>query len=730
MATGKSGSFTLSASYFTCQISWSETYDPITNESVVTINAKVKTSGYLVDYYPNGTIKVNGSPVVTFNSATPTDMIYFASKGTYYSFTDYKGVTSGPWVSGDIAHESNGSKNVDIAVDFNLYTPSGSYGSGARISGSKTIALTSIDRAAPTVSVATSNITISGFKISATASTSCDRWDYSLDNGETWKNFSTTKGTSASVSLTGLEVNTTYDVKVRARKVYNGVYGTSAKKATKTLGHAIVNSCPAFYADTDTVSIKPVVTVYETAFKYYVTLKNGSTVLFKTSALTFTAGKATRTITLTDDQRTTLLNAMSKVKSKSFTFVIQSYSGTSLIGETSASVTANTAASRSAPGFPGFAYSDTKLAALTGDDQVLVEDYSSLKVVAEAATAKNGASIVSYSATIGGKTVKSSSTSLVIGAVDSPGSFELSVSVIDSRGYSTTLKKTVKVLKYEKPKISRITLRRANGIDKTIQLSISGSITSLKPDGSNEVNSVKSVSFRYKNTGENTYSSDNAVSLTSKLTISSNKTSFSYETNELLNLDEKTSYDFRFYIEDGVTHEYFYFVVPRGIPLLALRKDKLGINNPTPQYTLDVAGDIGLTGCIFFEGRNVIGDTGWIDLGLSDDVSEAEDNPNLGHYYGCAYRVVGGNHVYVAFSCSAAYSGSSITVNENAIPSAYRPSMQPYAIVPLNGSRIARIFVSRSLGNVCIEWVRNVADDTEPETQSLAWIDGYLDYWI
>lgn len=602
MATGITGSFTIAKSYFTCQISWAETYDPVTNKSKVTVTAKMMTSGSLVDYYPHGTIKVNGTAVVTFNSETPTAMIYFKSKNEYYNFTNSKGTTVGPWASGEISHGSDGKKNVDIAVDFKLYTPSGKYGSGTQINDTKTIALTSIDRAAPTVSVATSNITINSFKISATTNSACDIWDYSIDGGKNWKNFSKTSGTSAAVTVSDLTVNTSYSLQVRARRTYNQVYGTSAAKAVKTLGHAILDSCPAFYADAATATVKPVVTVYEASFKYYVTFKNGSTEMFKTAAQTWSAGKATRTVTLTSAQRKSLLAAMKTVKSKKFTLVVETYSGTTLINTSSCEVTASTSESNSAPTFPGFTYLDTALAGLTGNDQVLVQNYSSLKITAQAATAKNEASISSYTATIGSKTVKSSSTTIDVGTVDTSGSLELTVTVIDSRGYSTSIKKTVKVLEYEKPKIDSIKLRRANGIDKTIQLSISGSVTSLKPNGSTEVNSVKGVSFRYKTTKETTYSDGNAVSLTSRVTLSSDKTSYSFETNELMSLDDKTSYDFRFYIADGVTYEYFYYVVPRGIPLLALRKDKLGINNPEPEYTLDVDGSINLTGEIFING--------------------------------------------------------------------------------------------------------------------------------
>ena len=128
-------------------------------------------------------------------------------------------------------------------------------------------------------------------------------------------------------------------------------------------------------------------------------------------------------------------------------------------------------------------------------------------------------------------------------------------------------------------------------------------------------------------------------------------------------------------------------------------------------------------------------DTGWIDLGISGSVTTTSST-SAGHYIGCAYRVVNGNHVYVAFNVRAEYSGSAVTVSGNPIPSEYRPKLQPYAIVTLNGKRVSRILVSRTTGHAMIDWIHNVADDTdgtytpEPEVHTATWIDGYIDYFI
>lgn len=118
--------------------------------------------------------------------------------------------------------------------------------------------LTTIDRSAPTVTFSTSNVTANGFKISATSSATADIWQYSTNGGSSWTQFSTTASTSASVTLSSLSPNTSYTVRVRARRQYNHVYGTSGSSTVKTLGGAVVNSVNTVTADNATVSIKPI----------------------------------------------------------------------------------------------------------------------------------------------------------------------------------------------------------------------------------------------------------------------------------------------------------------------------------------------------------------------------------------------------------------------------------------------------------------------------------------
>jgi hypothetical protein len=122
------------------------------------------------------------------------------------------------------------------------------------------------------------------------------------------------------------------------------------------------------------------------------------------------------------------------------------------------------------------------------------------------------------------------------------------------------------------------------------------------------------------------------------------------------------------------------------------------------------------------------GDSGWISIGLSSSVSS--DASNCGRAsVGCFYRVENGNHVYVAFNCAFTYSGSAITVNANAIPSAYRPDRNVYSMNATGGRSIARILVN-SGGNILVDWVQVITTTEQTSSSTVKWIDGYIDYWI
>lgn len=499
-----------------------------------------------------------------------------------------------------VSHNADGTKSgVALSASWRF---SGTYSgvSIGTITASTTVTLNSIDRSAPTVSCSVSSITANGFKISASSSATADLWQYSLNGGTSWTQFSTTAGTSASVSLSTLSPNTTYSVRVRARKRTNQVYGTSSIISAKTLGGAVLLSCGSFAADAASISLSLRVTVYNAAYTNYITIKNGSTTYLSLAGRVWSAGTAYRTITLTSSERTTLLNAMANVKSFTATIELVTKSGSTQIGSASTcTCIIRTSQANSGPSISGFTFADSysTTIAITDNDQVLIQDYSRLTVTPGTATARNGASIVSYSVVCSGVT-KSNTTgaALSLGTIGTSGTRDITLTVTDSRGYTASVTQSVTVVPYSKPRVSSVSLRRTNDIETEMQLVFNGSISPITVDGTQK-NSLLYARYRYKLTSASSYNS--YTNILGSVTATSS--SFSFSNLELCNLDSESSYDFHLQIRDqlnSLTSLDLYFVVSQGTPLVALRKKMVGINTPSPETALHVVGDTRIEGTL------------------------------------------------------------------------------------------------------------------------------------
>lgn len=554
------------------QLSITETTDAINNKS--TLKWVLTSAGGTVNYYTIGatTVTINGTTVYSKAQTSWDAGVFPAAKGS---------------VSGsiDVPHNSDGSKSITVVFKTRVYIYE-------PIDYGGTLTLTKIDRAAPTVTLTTSSITASGVTIKAAASTTCDRWDYSIDGGSSWTNFSTGSGTSASKSITGLTPNTTYSIKVRARKSTNQVYGTSSAASVKTLGGSVISSVSAFTADAATAKLTFSVTVYNTSYTHTLVIKNGTTTVLTISSLTLANGS--NTITLTAAQRSTVLAAMASIKSFTGTFTLTTYSGSTQIGTASSkTATVQTTAANSAPTFSGFTYEDsnTTSAAVTGNNQILIQGISTLKVTATAAAAKNGATISSYSVVAGDATKASTSTEISVGKVNSTGTVPIIVTAVDSRGYTSSATVNVTVIAYEKIDIKTAVMRRINEVEAYSEVTVSGDITPVVISGANK-NSLRYLYYRYKKTSDDAYSG--YYSLTSSTEYDDN--SFIFESDEWLNLDADYSYYVQFLVTDKLSSDTVTLTVPQGTPLLSFRRKKVGVNNREPCGALDVVGSVVMNG--------------------------------------------------------------------------------------------------------------------------------------
>lgn len=294
MATGTSTfthEFNTTSNTLKLRFHVTQVWNSLTNQSQITVKVQLLSTTFTgYGYWPNGTVSVNGTSAITYNSARPTHLVYLSSKNTWLDLAGQSGYST--TYTTTIDHNSDGTASLTVSSgQITLYPNQSGYTTFYASAQSKTFALTAIDRVAPTVTLNASAATSSSINISASANYSCDYWEYSTDNGSTWNNFSVTDTTSTSYTITGLSTGT-YNVKVRARRTYNYVYGTSSAVSVSTapssfiITPSAINTGSAINLSIDTSS----------SVSTTVTFKYGSTTLgthtFTGSSSTYTCPKS------------------------------------------------------------------------------------------------------------------------------------------------------------------------------------------------------------------------------------------------------------------------------------------------------------------------------------------------------------------------------------------------------------------------------------------------------
>lgn len=556
------------------QLTITESVNVVENTS--TLTWVLQSLGGSVNYYTTGptTVTINGTQV------------YYKARTAWSTsqFPAAKGSTSGTIT---VAHDSNGSKSISVGFSTAIYTSTVTEHGG-------TMALSNIDRAAPSVSVNVSSITANSIKITVSSSATANKWWYSLNGGSSWVEFNSSSGASKEITVTGLSPNTSYTVQACARKSYNGVDGYSGKTTVKTLGGSVLSSVSTLTADNATAKITLSATVYDTSYKHKLVLKDGGTTVLTLTELSLSNGS--NTITLTAAQRSSILADMAAKKSFTGTFELSTFSGSSQIGSTSTkTATVQTTAANSAPTFSGFTYKDTNTTAagVTGNNQILIQSVSTLQVTASAATAKNGATISSYSVSAGGSTASSTTVTLNVGKIYTSGTVPIIVTTIDSRGYTSSATVNITVIAYESIDITTAIMRRVNEVEDVTQVTLEGDITPVKVNNVNK-NTLRKLYYQYKRTDASAYSS--LTDITSFATFTDS--GFTFTSDEWLSLDANYSWYVRFCVYDNLTGDTATITVSQGTPLISFRRKKVGINKREPTQALDVDGNIAANGVI------------------------------------------------------------------------------------------------------------------------------------
>ena len=354
------------------------------------------------------------------------------------------------------------------------------------------------------------------------------------------------------------------------------------------------------------------------------------------------------------------------------------------------------------------------------------------------ADGKYDAEIKSYSMKVEGKSYDSGD-SYTSGYLSNYGSIKVYGYAKDSRGFTGSTSKTITVIAYSKPKILAASGEKdvvAARCDSNGTLSDSGTYLKIKAKRSYSL--VKSggvqknfckIRFRYKAASASSYSAWTTILAGSSLG------SDEITTGALLGgvLAADTSYMVQVGVIDDIGESAY--------TTIAVPTDKVYCHRDGARNSFSFGGYVeddntfAIAPGIDFKVKSltgetvVVSDTGWISLGLSDSVVERENVAGrIGK--GCYYRVINGNHVYVAFCCQFTFANNAaVTINGAKIPEKYRPSCNMYQHCIACDRLIARCKVVPD-GDIVVDWVQNMAANAITTAYEVSWIDGYIDYWL
>lgn len=258
---------------------------------------------------------------------------------------------------------------------------------------------------------------------------------------------------------------------------------------------------------------------------------------------------------------------------------VQTYNGSTLIGSKYCLFYAHVVNSN-----PTFnqAYLDTNstTTAITGNNQQIIRNNSTLQINVTNAEAKNYATLSSASVVINGQTYTASfsgsSAIFNIGALNIADNITAVVSVIDSRGITTSQNLAITVLDWVLP-TAIINLQRENNFYSETNINVNAEYSSL--DNKNTI----SIKTRYKKASDTTYSS---------------YTTLQDDVTTQFSLDNNYEWNVQVLLEDRLGSTTYNLVLSRGIPIAFFDRLKrsLGINCfPEDTESLEVDGENILT---------------------------------------------------------------------------------------------------------------------------------------
>lgn len=231
-------------------------------------------------------------------------------------------------------------------------------------------------------------------------------------------------------------------------------------------------------------------------------------------------------------------------------------------------------------GTPTYADLSTESTNVTGSDQVALQSKSNIRVTIPTnfATGQGYATIKTVQASLGGATktanYDASGFNIDIGAPNEGTASTLVVTVLDSRGFSTSWTKTVQVYPYTNPDVA-YTIARRNNFEVDTELAVSSSWAPVTIGGVNK-NAVTAVTYATKRAGTDTWGSETPV------TFSTDGTKVIVPTT-VVQIPNEYSWNFRLTIKDKFGSFSREANIPAGKPIMFIDavRESVGFGNLT-----------------------------------------------------------------------------------------------------------------------------------------------------
>lgn len=278
-------------------------------------------------------------------------------------------------------------------------------------------------------------------------------------------------------------------------------------------------------------------------------------------------------------------------KSGTMTITTTTYSGNTTVGTTTTNVTVYV--TNSNPTF-NVAYKDTNTTTtgITGNNQHIVQNKSTLQFNITSASAKNSATLSSVKVTINGATqtqsISSATKDFNYGTINVSSNTTATVVLTDSRGFTTTKNVAITVLSWSSP-TAIITLQRQSNYYTATNIKVDANYSSL-----NSHNTI-SIKYRIKKTTTSTWGS--------YVTLSDN-------VQATFNADNLYEWNVQVVVQDSLATTTYNLTLAVGTPIFFVDRAKRNVGvDCFPQSTnaFEVQGNAKVTGTLNVTSTTTLG---------------------------------------------------------------------------------------------------------------------------